>query len=182
MATVLVPLANGCEELEAVTMIDLLRRADISVVTASLSDTTIQASRGVSLIADTSLEEVLDRVFDMVLLPGGLPGADHLNADARIHQLITKTYQAGGAVGAICAAPKVLVTNGIAKGKTITCYPGSIPTEDYPAIQFTDNAIEIDQRIFTSRGPGTAMDFTLTVIEYLKGKPCRNEVELGLVR
>lgn len=98
MPTVLVPLAQGCEELEAVTLIDLLRRADINVVTASLAEQTIKASRGVTLIADTKLEDVLQQAFDMVLLPGGLPGADHLNADDRIHQLINNTYKSGGSI------------------------------------------------------------------------------------
>jgi len=182
MPTVLVPLAQGCEELEAVTLIDLLRRADINVVTASLAEQTVKASRGVTLVADTKLEDVLQQAFDMVLLPGGLPGADHLNADDRIHQLINNTYKSGGAIGAICAAPKVLVSNGLAKGKTITCYPGAIDPTLHPLVTLSKNAIEIDQRLITSRGPGTAIDFALTIINFLKGQSCRDKVEQGLVR
>ncbi|MFN3786485.1 MAG: DJ-1/PfpI family protein, partial [Thiothrix sp.] len=87
---VLVPLAQGCEELEAVTVVDLLRRAQIDVITASLDAAPVRCSRGTVLLADKSLDEVLDLDFDMMVLPGGLPGADHLNADARIHQLIER--------------------------------------------------------------------------------------------
>ena len=88
MANVLVPLAQGCEELEAVTIIDLLRRAEVRVTTASLDDEPITASRGTRLLADTTLDQVIDEAFDMVILPGGLPGADNLNADPRIHKIL----------------------------------------------------------------------------------------------
>jgi 4-methyl-5(b-hydroxyethyl)-thiazole monophosphate biosynthesis len=131
MTTVLVPLANGCEELEAVTVIDLLRRADISVCTASLQDKHVKASRGVTLVADYTLDQVIHDKFDALVLPSGLPGADHLNEDPRIHQLITQTYHHGGLIVAICAAPKVLVTNGITDGKIITCYPCAIEPSNY---------------------------------------------------
>lgn len=182
MASVLVPLAEGCEELEAVTIIDLLRRAGISVSTASLANTQVKASRGVCLVADSTLDDVMEINFKLIVLPGGLPGADHLNSDPRIHQLIQKTYQQGGAIAAICAAPKILADNGIASGKTITCYPGSINPSDYPNIHITNTSLEIDQRIITSRGPGTAMDFALVLIEFLKDNACRKHVEKGLVR
>src|SRR5919106_3866229 len=108
MATVLVPLAQGCEEIEAVTVIDLLRRPGTKVVTASLSDEPVQASRGVTLIADTTLDKVLDREFDMIVLPGGSSGADHLDGDARIRDLLDKMQKSGKFTAAICAAPKVL--------------------------------------------------------------------------
>ena len=94
MANVLVPLAQGCEELEAVTIIDLLRRAEINVTTASLDEHPITASRGTKLIADTTLDQILDNEYDMVVLPGGLPGADYLNEDARIHQILERAINA----------------------------------------------------------------------------------------
>ena len=90
MSSVLVPLAQGCEELEAVTIIDLLRRAEINVVTASLDDEPVRASRGTVLIADSNLDQALQQNYDMVVLPGGLPGADHLNSDPRIVNLLNK--------------------------------------------------------------------------------------------
>ena len=113
--TVLVPLAQGCEELEAVTIIDLLRRAEIKVITASLDEKPIVASRGTHLIADTTLDQVLHLEFDMVVLPGGLPGANYLNEDARIHEVLKRCAENNKYVAAICAAPKVLANAGLVK-------------------------------------------------------------------
>lgn len=182
MPAVLIPLAEGCEELEAVTIIDLLRRADISVITASLGTLNLTASRGTHLMADTELDNVIYNEFDMVVLPGGLPGADNLNNDHRVHAVLKRVYQEGGAVAAICAAPRVLAKSGLATGKTISCYPGSIDSNDWPNISITDKAVVVDDRIITSRGPGTAMDFALTLIEYLNGRTTRDQVENALVR
>jgi len=183
MPTILIPLAEGCEELEAVTLIDLLRRADISVITASLSDNgAVTASRGVRLLADTSLENIIYDDFDMIILPGGLPGATNLDADPRIHAILKRLYQANKAVAAICAAPLVLANAGILNGKTATCYPTTLNSSDWPEINISDNAVVIDDRVLTSKGPGTAMDFALAIIEYLKDSQTRNVVEKGLVR
>src|SRR3569833_1126549 len=114
MAKVLVPLATGCEELEAVTVIDLLRRASIEVVSAGLGarGEAVRASRGTVLIPDSSLDEALAQEYDMVVLPGGLPGADHLNRDARIHLLLRDMREHGKYTAAICAAPRVLADTG----------------------------------------------------------------------
>ena len=182
MPTVLIPLAEGCEELEAVTVIDILRRAGINVIAASLGSLHITASRGTRLTADQPLEKVLSDEFDMVILPGGLPGAEHLNTDPRIHTLLQRIYHQGGAVAAICAAPMVFAHSGLAKGKTITCYPGALKPEEWPDIVINNDPIVIDGTMITSRGPGTALDFALTLVEYLSGKTTRNQVEAALVR
>lgn len=182
MPRVLVPLANGCEELEAVTIIDLLRRAQVEVVTASLTDAPVHCSRGTVLLADRLLDEVLAEDFDMIVLPGGLPGADHLNADPRIHRLIHRQAAADKHVAAICAAPKVLVTNGILNGRKLTAYPGSLDAIDTSQVSITRQAVEVDGKIITSRGPGTAMDFSLQLIEALLGKAARQQVEAPLQR
>ncbi len=179
---VLIPLAQGCEELEAVTIIDLLRRAEIDVITASLSDEPVTCSRGTVIIADVLLDSILDDDFDLMVLPGGLPGADNLNADPRIHQLITRLSGDGKLIGAICAAPKVLVENGILDGKKATAYPGSLDTLDLSKITLNEEAIQIDGNVITSKGPGTAMDFALTLIEVLLDKQARNNVEIPLQR
>lgn len=179
---VLVPLAQGCEELEAVTVIDLLRRAGVSVTTAGLDDQPVTASRGVRLIPDTPLDTALKSDYDMVVLPGGLPGADHLNADPRIHALLDKMVAENKFTAAICAAPKVLAQNGLLNGKTATSYPGAIHSLDLPSTNCTDAAVEIDGKVVTSRGPGTAMDFALTLIEQLLGEAKRKEVEAPLMR
>lgn len=179
---VLIPLAQGCEELEAVTLIDLLRRAEINVTTAGLTEDPVICSRKTALIADTYLDEVMDKDFDLLVLPGGLPGADNLNADQRIHQLINRLNKEGKYIAAICAAPKVLADNGVLKNKRATAYPRSLSQLDTSNIDLTGNAIEIDGKVITSRGPGTAMDFALTLIELLIGKTVRLAVEEPLVR
>jgi protein deglycase len=113
MAKVLVPLADGCEELEAVTIIDLLRRAGIEVVTAGLKPGNVRASRGVQLVPDVTLDVALQDSYDMVVLPGGMPGASHLKDDARIIDLLKKMAAAGKYTAAICAAPMVLAEAGL---------------------------------------------------------------------
>jgi len=183
MAHVLVPLAQGCEEIEAVTVIDLLRRAQIKVVTAGLDNKPVQASRGVVLIPDTNLDDALAVDFDMVVLPGGR-GADHLDEDPRIHRIVRDMADAGKGVAAICAAPKVLAHAGVLAGKRATCFPGAIGPEEAAAqaIDLVDRPVVRDGLVTTSRGPGTAMDFALALIEALAGRDRRDEVEAGLVR
>ncbi len=186
MASALIPLAQGCEELEAVTIIDLLRRAGVAVTTASLDVQTITASRGVKLVADTTLDELLQSTpsphFDLIALPGGLPGADHLLADTRLRTLLSKQIKAGDYVAAICAAPKVLASLNLLKGKHATAYPGTLEKLDLPDTRISTDSVVVDGQIITSRGPGTAIDFALQLIDILKGISVREEVENGLVR
>lgn len=182
MASVLVPLAQSCEELEAVTIIDLLRRAGIDVTTAGLDDQPIKASRGVVLIPDTTLDEALKETYDMVVLPGGLPGADYLNDDSRIQSLLINMVENEKPIAAICAAPKVFGNAGLLDGKRATAYPGTLEKLNLTDTTITAEVIIKDGNIITSRGPGTAMDFALALIENLIGTEKRNEVEAGLVR
>ena len=182
MARVLVPLAQGCEELEAVTITDLLTRAGIEVVTAGLDSQPVKASRGITLIPDTTMDEVMDLEFDMMVLPGGLPGADHLDNDPRIHTLLKRLHSEGHYTAAICAAPKVLAMAGLLDGRKATSYPGVLAGMDLPLVNLQQDPVVDDEKVVTSRGPGTAMDFTLKLIELLVGKARRDEVEKGLVR
>lgn len=180
--TVLVPLAQGCEELEAVTIIDLLRRAGINVVTAGLDGNPVRASRGVMLVPDTELDTALERNYDMVVLPGGAGGANNLKNDTRINELLKAMADSGRFTAAICAAPKVLAASGVLDGRQATCYPGHIDRDNPQQIRLSDDPVVVDGKVITSRGPGTAMDFALTLIETLAGKAKRDEVEAGLVR
>jgi len=182
MPSILVPLAQGCEELEAVTVIDLLRRADINVVTASLDSEPVRASRGTVLVADTTLNEALKQDYDMVVLPGGLPGADHLNADPRILKLIDQMAAHNKYTAAICAAPKVLASAGVLSGRRATSFPGVLEKLNLPSTDIVDDPVVIDGNVITSRGPGTAMDFALQLIELLSGRDKRNSVEAALQR
>ncbi len=182
MAKVLVPLAAGCEELEAVTIIDLLRRANIDVTTAGLDDKPVIASRGTVLVPDTTLDEALRESYDMVVLPGGLPGADNLANDARIMQCVQQMATDGKLIGAICAAPRVLAKSGLLDGKHATAYPGILDGGDFPNITYTGTAFEKAGKIITGRGPGVALDFALEIIELLTDADNRRNVEQALVR
>jgi 4-methyl-5(b-hydroxyethyl)-thiazole monophosphate biosynthesis len=180
MARVLIPLAQGCEELEAVTIIDLLRRAEIEVVSAGLDEQPVTASRGTVLLPDTILDAVVDEDFDMLVLPGGLPGADHLDRDPRIHSMLQRLAQSGCYTAAICAAPKVLANAGLLSGKSATSYPGFL--EPFPQVNAVTAPVVIDGKVITSRGPGTAMDFALQLIETLTDRDTRDRIEAQLVR
>jgi 4-methyl-5(b-hydroxyethyl)-thiazole monophosphate biosynthesis len=184
MAKVLVPLASGCEELEAVTIIDLLRRAGIEVISAGLeaAPQAVRASRGTLLIPDTSLAQAIEQDYDMVVLPGGQPGTDKLNADPRIHALLQHMARHEKYIAAICAAPKVLASAGLLKGRRVTSFPGALDQSQLAAVRYEETAVVQDGLIITSRGPGTAMDFALTIIEILAGRTKRDEVEQGLMR
>ncbi|MCB1864966.1 MAG: DJ-1/PfpI family protein [Chromatiales bacterium] len=182
MAHVLVPLAPGCEEVEAVTVIDLLRRAGITVVAAGLTDGVVTASRGTRLLPDTDLDSALERDYDMVVLPGGLPGADHLDADPRVRELLRRMAESGRFTAAICAAPKVLASAGLLAGRRATAYPGVLDAIAAADIERSTDAVVVDGKVVTSRGPGTAMDFALELIERLTDRATRERVEAGLVR
>lgn len=182
MTTVLVPLAQGCEEIEAVTIVDVLRRGGIDVLTAGLVPGVVKASRGVQLVPDTTLEAVLQADFDMVVLPGGMPGASHLGQDMRLRQLLQRMAARGKYVAAICAAPVVLAEAGLLRGKAATSYPGFLDQNPAPDMTYRSAAVVVDGHIITSRGPGTAMDFALQLVAVLAGPAKRQEVEAGLVR
>ncbi|NNF51472.1 MAG: DJ-1/PfpI family protein [Gammaproteobacteria bacterium] len=182
MARVLVPLAEGFEELEAVTIIDLLRRADIEVVVAGLHDGPVCGAHGITIEPDSSLAEALTGEFDMLALPGGLPGSDHLAADERIRELLQEMANSGRFTAAICAAPRALAAAGILKGRRATSFPGALSAGFMSELSYEDSAVVTDGKVITSRGPGTAMDFALALVGALKGEDTRNEVERRLQR
>jgi len=180
MPRVLVPLAEGCEELEAVTIIDILRRAGIEVVTAGLASGPVRASRGVVLVPDTLLDQVLSQEFDMIVLPGGKGGADRLAEDERVRDLLLRAFEQGKYIAAICAAPRVLAESGLLKGRHATSFPGIL--DDQTGIHLSKAPVVQDGRIITSRGPGTAMDFALELVRLLLGDAARAQVEAPLQR
>ena len=175
MKRVLVPLAEGFEELEAVTIIDILRRAGIEVVVASLAGSPVTGSHGIRLAADTPLAALVEQDFDMIALPGGMPGAEHLRNDPRIAAFVRRLHGAGRPVAAICAAPMVLAAAGVLEGRRATSYPGFLEGG-------TGEAEVVDRNVITSRGPGTALDFALALVEELLGPAARQSVESRLER
>jgi 4-methyl-5(b-hydroxyethyl)-thiazole monophosphate biosynthesis len=169
MARVLVPLAEGFEEIEAVTVVDLLRRAEIEVHTASLGGRRVTGSHGIAVEADRSLDQVQAVDYDMIVLPGGMPGADHLKRDPRVVALLQEFAAAGRFTAAICAAPGVLAHAGLLEGCEATSFPGFLRADSAPGIRLSEAAVVVDGKVVTSRGPGTAIEFSLVLIELLGG-------------
>lgn len=180
MKTALVLFAEGSEELETVTVVNILRRGGVQVSLAGLKEGALRGSRGITLQPDTTLDAVRDSEFDMVVLPGGQPGTNHLTADARVEKLVQRMMTQEKYVTAICAAPSVLAKAGLLDGKRATSFPTCL--DDYPKVAQQMNAVVEDGKLITSRGPGTAMDFSLVLLERLMGAAKRQEVEAGLVR
>ncbi len=180
MKSALVLFAEGSEELEAVSVIDILRRGGINVTVAGLAAGPVRGSRGTVLVPDTTLDEAAKQDYDMVVLPGGQPGATNLKADQRVLALLQQMAQREKYVTAICAAPSVLATAGLLDGKRATSFPGAL--DPFPKVMRQPGAVVEDGKLITSRGPGTAMDFALTLVERLAGQKKRDEVEAGLQR
>lgn len=177
-AHVLIPLAEGFEEIEAVTVIDILRRAEVEVTVAGVDARRIRASRGVVVEADALLDEVADRDYDLVVLPGGAAGAQRLKEAPRVQDLIRRQHAAGRALGAICAAPMALAAAGVLDGRQATSYPGFLQPGD---ADLREDPVVHDRGVTTSRGPGTAMPFALALVEQLCGAEKRAEVEERLL-
>ncbi|HET9234209.1 MAG TPA: DJ-1 family glyoxalase III [Candidatus Eisenbacteria bacterium] len=180
MPRVLVPLAQGCEELEAVTVIDILRRAGVEVVTVGLTPGPVRASRGVVILPDSILDAVLAESFDMIVLPGGKEGAERLGADTRIRDLLRRMAAEGRYVAAICAAPAVLAKAGLLDGRRATAFPGIL--DRVTELTSSAEAVVRDGTIVTSRGPGTALDFALELVRLLQGDAVKAAVEAPLQR
>lgn len=163
MKTVLVPLADGCEEMEAITITDILTRAGAKVTTAGVHGSgVITASRGAKLLPDAALEELQDQTFDLIALPGGLPGADSLANSDILKAMAVRQHDALMPLAAVCAAPKALAAYGVLKNRRITSYPGAVePNNDWIN---TGTAVEVDGHIVTGRGPGVALDFALILV------------------
>jgi 4-methyl-5(b-hydroxyethyl)-thiazole monophosphate biosynthesis len=182
MALVLVPLAEGFEDMEAITITDLMRRGQIDVVTAGLKPGPVEGSRGTIVVPDMSLDEALKQSYDMVVLPGGQPGATHLEKDERIQSLLKKMAANNKVIAAVCAAPKVLAAAGLLEGKRATSFPGTLSADEFPGVDISTDSVVKDGNIVTSRGPGTAIDFTLALIEILADEDVSRQVEQALHR
>lgn len=182
MPSVLVPLAPGFEDLEATTIVDILRRAGVEVITAGLAPGLVQGSRGMRVQPDANLDDVMQREFDMIALPGGMPGSEHLKNDPRIQALLKRMAAAGRYTAAICAAPMALAAAGLLDGRRATSYPGVVDGLNLPGMVYLPQPVVVDGTVVTSRGPGTAMDFALALVELLVGRAVRDQVEAALVR
>ena len=168
MKKVSVILADGFEEIEALTVVDLLRRAQIYVGTVSITDDyTVHGAHGINVQAEDLFEEVAFVESDMIGLPGGMPGTSNLNAHEGVRRVVKEFNRDGKYSGAICAAPTILGNLGLLKGKRVSCYP-SVEQEIQGAVM-TRTDVTVDGNLITSRGAGTAIAFALKLIEMLSG-------------
>lgn len=177
MKKVLVPMADGCEEIEAVTVIDVLRRAGFEVVAAGLRAGPLTASRGVKLVPDTTIDAVRPLDFDAVVVPGGNGGVQNLLKDARVLDALRALHGAGRWVCAICAGPLVLEAAGVLAGARATCYPGV----ELAATSRVNERVVVDGRVITSQGPGTTIAFALEIVRQLEGAATAQRVASGLL-
>jgi 4-methyl-5(b-hydroxyethyl)-thiazole monophosphate biosynthesis len=177
----LVILADGCEEIEAVTPIDVLRRAGIEVTVAGLTGASVTGARGVRFGADTLLDSVpADRLFDAVVLPGGMPGSKHLGASDRVREIATRHVHAGRVVAAICAAPAMTLARfGLLAGRRATCYPGC-EKDVATAATWVNAPVVVDGPVVTSRGPGTALPFAFALVRILAGPAAADQLAAAM--
>ena len=182
---VLVPVSDGSEEIETVGIVDTLRRAGVDVTVARVpspqgADLELTASRGVRLVADRPLTDCTGETWDAIVLPGGLPGAEYLRDDQGLVDLLRDQFAAGRLVGAICAAPvTVLAEHDLLDGRGATCFPSL--AEWLPAGVHRTGRVVIDDNLVTSQGPGTALEFAVTLVGLLCGEPTRDEIAAQLL-
>jgi len=176
---VLVPVAQGTEEMEAITIIDVLRRAGADVIVASVDDMTIKASKGIEFKADRLIKDCMDEPFDLIVLPGGIPGAQNLQNSKDLETLLKKQAEQQKYYGAICASPAVVLHHyGLVTPGRVTCHPGFAGQIDNGNI--VESNVVVDKNCITSRGAGTACEFALNLVELLYSKEKKKEVAQGL--
>jgi 4-methyl-5(b-hydroxyethyl)-thiazole monophosphate biosynthesis len=174
MPRTLIPLADGFEEIEAMTVVDVLRRAGFEVVLAGLHGGPVESVRKVSVIPDGTIDAMKVDDFDMIILPGGQPGTTNLGADVRVIRLLKEFGRGGRLIGAICAATTLLSQADLIRGKRVTAYPDY--RDKLPGAQYEESAVVIDGKIITSRGPGTAMEFALAIVSRYAGRHTADEI------
>jgi len=177
---VLVPIADGTEEIEAVSIIDTLVRAGAEVIVASVSQLEVTCARGVRLVADCLLQDCPNVIYDVIACPGGMPGAAHLAQDKTLTELLTSQNTAGRVVAAICASPAVVLqAHGLIGDRPATCYPN--PAFQGTISNYSDDSVVVSGNLVTSRGPGTALQFALKLVEVLYGQDKADQIKSQLL-
>jgi 4-methyl-5(b-hydroxyethyl)-thiazole monophosphate biosynthesis len=183
MKRVVVPLAHGFEEIETVTVVDILRRAGIFVTIAGVEAGSppgaIEGRTGIRLVPDLSIAGVIALDFDMIVLPGGLKGAQTLQKDTRVARLLRALQDNDRYIAAICAAPTVLAAHGMIAGRKLTSHPSV--REQLSGAIYDEGRVVIDGRLVTSRGPGTAMEFAMALVEILMGRQKVEEINQAVL-
>ncbi len=172
---VLVPIADGCEEIEAACIIDVLRRADADVTVVSVGNLQVTASRGMKLVADRLISDCVNNTYDLIALPGGMPGAERLRNSKELTEMLKRQAQDGKLYAAICASPAVVLNHhGLLAGRKATAYPGF--AEQLANTESIESRVVVDKNCITSRGPGTAMEFALKLVEVLFGEEMAKKI------
>lgn len=178
MPDIITILAPGFEETEAITFIDLLRRAKIDVTVLGLKDRECKGSHDITLIADATLSDFPGKM-DGIVLPGGMPGSANLASSPRVLELVRETHKQGGLCAGICAAPMVLGRAGILQGIKATCYPGF--EKELIGATVTEQPVVRDRNIITGRGLGAAVAFGLALISYLSGPEMEERIRTSVL-
>ncbi|MDI3547583.1 MAG: protein deglycase [Halanaerobiales bacterium] len=176
---ILIPLADGLEEIEAITNIDVLRRAGIKVITAGLNDLEVTGAHDIVIKADRLIDEVRAEEFDGIILPGGMPGSTNLRDNDKVIKLVQKLNTDGKLVAAICAAPIALEKAGVIRNRKATSYPGF--DREMVSCDYLEERVVVDGNLITGRGPGVALEFAITVVQYLLGEEKAAELKEGML-
>ena len=179
MKNVLIPLAPGFEEIETITVVDILRRSGARVSTAGIVDGIIEGSRGVKLLADESINNINSKKFDLMVLHGGQPGTENLKKDPRVTTIVKEMENKKKLIGAICAAPIILEEIGLLRKRKRTSHP-SVKVA-LSGNLYKEDRVVVDQNIITSRSPGTAMEFAFKLVEILFGNDRVKIVNKGVL-
>lgn len=180
MTKIAVQLANGFEEIEAVSIIDVLRRAEFDVTAVSITKSLeVTGSHNIKIIADQLFKDVDYELIDMIILPGGIPGATNLNKHSKLREQILDFHKNKKPLGAICAAPLVFGNLGILENKSATCYPGF--ENELVGATTTGENIELSDQIITGKGAGVAIEFALKIVEMFKGKELADELAVKMI-
>ena len=178
MARAVLILADGFEEIEALSVVDILRRAKVEVFIAGLKEGYAASARGVKVLPDGLIGGIKAADFDAIILPGGQPGADNINADNKVAELLYEFNEAGKLICAICAAPYILAEKGLLNGKKATCFPSYA---EALGESYIEQKVVEDGNIITSRGPATAPDFTFKLVDRLAGKEITDSLRKAML-
>lgn len=161
-------LADGFEEIEAITPLDILKRGKIPIKTVGLENKTVKGSLGIIVEADITIENLKEEEVDGIILPGGMPGTLNLGKNKKVTDVIKYCYENNLLIAAICAAPSILGEMGILNGKSACCYPGF--EEKLIGSEISNLSVCADDNLITAKGPGVAAEFGFKILEYIKGK------------
>lgn len=179
MKKLIIMLADGFEEIEALTVVDVLRRADFECHMVALGELEVRGSHDIVVKADKSITEGNFFDYDGIILPGGMPGAKNLREDIKVIELVKEFYASGKLVAAICAAPIVLEKAGIVSGRSVTSYPSF--KDELEHSLYKEDLVVRDENILTSRGPATTLAFAYEILNYFGAEDTAENLKEGMV-